>query len=198
MAAHSVFRLSRAAHVDARYMPPLFLAPALQNLCLLTSSSLNPNPPSLQIHHHHRPFSATTHPQIRLRNREKNKIRGVSAIRRTGPRVPLSVAKYTLPEPVWNPPGRDAFTTREDHGLWGFFNEKRTSMTLPEDLDAHGRAWSGLELANKDWNDLWKIWWKCVRERNWLSSDAAERKRMDAGYGDGEFMERDKQVSCPF
>jgi Mitochondrial 39-S ribosomal protein L47 (MRP-L47) len=70
-------------------------------------------------------------------------------------------------------------------------------MTLPEDLDAHGRAWSGLELANKDWDDLWKIWWKCVRERNWLSSDAAERRRMNAGYGDGEFMERDAQVNVP-
>jgi large subunit ribosomal protein L47 len=179
-------------------MPPLFLAPALQNLRPVTSpSSPNPNPPSLQIHHHHqhRPFSATTAPQIRLRNREKNKTRGVSAIRRTGPRVPLSVAKYTLPEPVWHPAGRDAFKTREDHGLYGFFNEARTSMTLPEDLDAHGRAWTEKELANKNWDDLWKIWWKCVRERNWLSSDAAERKRMDAGYGEGEFVERDMQVS---
>jgi large subunit ribosomal protein L47 len=132
---------------------------------------------------------------MRLRNREKNKSRGVSAIRRTGPRVPLSVSKYTLPEPVWNPPGRQAFKTREDHGLWGFFNEERTAMTPPEDLDAHGRAWSRLELVNKDWDDLWKIWWKCVRERNWLSTDTAERQRMDAGYGDGESAERDEQVS---
>lgn len=68
-------------------------------------------------------------------------------------------------------------------------------MTTPEDLDAHGRAWAESELVNKDWDDLWRIWWKCVKERNWLSTDANERSRVDAGYGDAEGQERDGLVS---
>ncbi len=177
-------------------MPPVFLAPALQPFLRLTSS----NPASRTSHHypqhqHRHPFSTTAQPQSRLRNREKNKSRGVSAIRRTGPRVPLSMSKYPLPEPVWDPASRKEFKTRDDHGLWGFFNEQRMPMTAPEDLDAHGRAWTTAELARKNWDDLWIIWWRCVRERNYLATEAHERKRVEAGYGEAESKERVVEVS---
>lgn len=190
MASHSVLRLWRSAQIDSRYMPPVFLAPALQPFLYLTTSHTAP-----QTSHHHHPFSTTTPRQIRLRNREKNKSRGVSVMRRTGPRVPLSMSKYALPEPVWDPASRKEFQTRDDHGLWGFFNEKRTAMTAPEDLDAHGRAWTMAELTKKNWHDLWTIWWRCVRERNYLATEANERHRVEAGYGEAESRERITEVS---
>ncbi|KAF7508809.1 hypothetical protein GJ744_008686 [Endocarpon pusillum] len=195
MASHSVLRLSRSAQIDSRYMPPVFLAPALQPfLCLTTSNTASQATSHHHHHHQHHPFSTTPPLKIRLRNREKNKSRGVSAIRRTGPRVPLSMSKYPLPEPVWDPPSRKEFKTRDDHGLWGFFNEKRTAMTAPEDLDAHGRAWTTAELAKKSWEDLWTIWWRCVRERNYLATEANERHRVAAGYGEAESKERVAEV----
>ncbi len=68
-------------------------------------------------------------------------------------------------------------------------------MTAPEDLDAHGRAWTIAELARKNWQDLWIIWWRCVRERNYLATEAHERKRVEAGYGAAESKERVAEVS---
>jgi large subunit ribosomal protein L47 len=186
MAQSSISRAARSRTYDIRYPPPLFLAPCL-------SPTLHP-PSAPQTH----PFSSTPHPQIRLRNRAKNKSRGVSAIRRTGPRVPLTISKYELPEPVWDPPARKEFKTRDDHGLWGFFNKERTPMSSPEELHAHGRAWTYDELQNKIWQDLWKIWWMAVKERNRLATEANERKRVEAGYGDSEGKGRDAVVSCGF
>lgn len=186
MANHSqVLKLSRSAFLNTKYLPPLFLAPALQSLYLISWDPLS------------RPFSSTPGAPARLGNRARNKSRGVSAIRRTGPRVPLSISKYPLPEPVWDPPLRKEFKTRDDHGLWGFFNEARTAMATPEDLNAHGRAWTYAELANKAWDHLWQIWWRCVKERNWLATEANERQRVDAGYGAAEWKERDDTVSEP-
>lgn len=185
---------------------PLFLAPALQ------ISSANQTPiqaKSAQQHHrhHHRPqnrlqardFSANCQLQARSAHRyggkDKNKARGVSAIRRTGPRTPLSVSKYPLPTPVDDPPARKEFKTLDDHGLWGFFDKSKRPLTTPEELAEHGRAWTYAELVNKNWFDLWELWWRCVRERNWLATEAIERKRVEAGWGDYEGEERDEVVS---
>lgn len=187
MANKSVLKISWSIQISSTSIPPLFLAPALQSLPV--TSQLGQ--PQSQSHS----FTSTPCPQARPRHREKNKSRGVSAIRRTGPRVPLSVSKYPLPMPVHNPPLRKEFKTRKDHGLWGFFNEERTAMTTPEDLNAHGRSWTYAELANKHWLDLFKLWWMCVRERNWLETEALERKRREAGYGDYEGEHREKTVS---
>lgn len=68
---------------------------------------------------------------------DKNKQRGVSAIHRTGPRYPLTVAKYPLPEPV----AREDLPPRElnpNHGLWDFFPPNREPMSTPEYDVAHG------------------------------------------------------------
>ena len=67
-------------------------------------------------------------------------------------------------------------------------------MTAPEDLDAHGRAWTIAELTKKSWQDLWTIWWRCVRERNYLATEANERQRVEAGYGEAESRGRVAEV----
>ena len=46
----------------------------------------------------------------------------------------------------------------------------------------------------KSWQDLHVIWWGCLKERNWLSTDEVERKRVEAGYGDYEKGERMETV----
>lgn len=50
------------------------------------------------------------------------------------------------------------------------------------------------ELRHKSWEDLHSLWWVCCRERNILATQEYERKRLKAGYGDAENMERDRAV----
>jgi large subunit ribosomal protein L47 len=196
MAKTSLARVTRLPNSPSSYLPPLFLAPALAHLSLFTStfraqpSCLRPHTPSRA-----RPFSATSSPQARPVRREKNKSRGVSAIRRTGPRVPSPIAKYELPQPVRDPPARKEFKTNPDHGLWGFFNSDKTAMSSPEEELAHGRAWTYAELSHKSFEDLHGLYWICAKERNRIATAANERARVFAGYGDYESRSRNREVS---
>lgn len=70
--------------------------------------------------------------------RDFNRKRGVSALRRTGVRQPLSVSKEPLPQPVLDPKKRDTVEVDKDHGLWEFFNPDRTALSTPEQDNAHG------------------------------------------------------------
>jgi large subunit ribosomal protein L47 len=74
---------------------------------------------------------------------DRNKRRGVSPLRRTGPKKPLSVSNEPLPQPVLDPAKRSAVITANDHGLWGFFTKDKKPMVLPEVEAAHGLSiWS--------------------------------------------------------
>ena len=108
-------------------LPPLFLTPTLALASSAPSTSIQVQPLSSTAAHAQRPS-----------RRDRNRLRGVSAIRRTGPRWPLSMSQYELPRPVKDPPQRKEFKTNPDHGLWGFFNKGRTAMNKPEDDVAHG------------------------------------------------------------
>ena len=58
-----------------------------------------------------------------------------------------------------------------------------------------GRPWAIQELREKSWDDLHKLWWVCVKERNRIATSNFERSRLKPGYGDHEAHERDRAVS---
>ncbi|KAK7728199.1 54S ribosomal protein L4 mitochondrial [Botryosphaeria dothidea] len=139
------------------------------------------------------PFSLLQH---RCLHRDRNRNRGVSVLRKTGlrPRQTLSVKKEDLPVPVLDPGRRSKVQVDDDHGLWQFFGEDRKLLTPPEEDSLHGRAWTVQELRQKSWEDLHRLWWVCMKERNRLATEAYERKRIEAGYGEYEAEARDKEI----
>ena len=163
---------------------PLFLAPAFAEAARefrrSSSRSFSTSPLSLS--------RRTTGP---------NKERGVSAIRGKNPKPKSRVYQYPLPVPVIDPERRALFKTREDHGLWGFFNKKRESMIAPAAESSHGREWTIAELNGKSFHDLHKLYWTCILEMNQISTRAAEMQRMRAGFGISESKRRKKMVRSP-
>jgi large subunit ribosomal protein L47 len=99
-----------------------------------------------------------------------------------------------MPEPVIDPDRRAQYTTPKDHGLYGFFNEKRDAIVTPAQEGAHGRAWEISELQQKSWDDLYRLWWICHKEANIVSTRSRELGRLRAGYGFSEVQERIKTV----
>ena len=158
----------------SKTIPPTFLLPAFS---APTSS-----------------FSTSANHQAR---KDGNPSRGVSALRHTGlgKRQRLSVKLENLPKPVLDPAKRSKVLIDENHGLWDFFPKQRTSMATPPELNAHGRAWTVPELRNKDWDDLHRLWWTCLKELNRINSSKAERERVGNMYGAYESDNRKNEVS---
>ncbi|TGZ84424.1 MRP-L47-domain-containing protein [Ascodesmis nigricans] len=125
--------------------------------------------------------------------KDRNPKRGMSPMRGVGPKQMLETEQYDLPRPVLDPKARTEVKTDEDHGLWGFFHEKKCLPT-PEEDHAHGRAWTAAELRIKSWDDLHRLWWACVKERNIIATQQKERERLDPGYGEYESEEREAEV----
>jgi len=127
-------------------------------------------------------------------NSRQNRTRGVSALRRTGPKRHLEMSKVPLPEPVLDPAQKSQVVVDEHHGLWAFFAKKDSPLMTPEDTARHGRAWVVEELRRKSWNDLHCLWWSCVKELNIIATQEYERARLKAGYGELENRTRVRVV----
>ncbi|KAI9892165.1 MAG: 54S ribosomal protein L4 mitochondrial [Vezdaea aestivalis] len=131
---------------------------------------------------------------IPRRSKDNNKMRGMSAMHRTGLRRRVGASKYPLPQPVLDPDKITKPEIDENHGLWGFFRDKQKVLNTPVEDSSYGRAWSVEELRHKSWEDLHRLWWVCVKERNIIATQNHERARLKAGYGDLESQQRDVAV----
>ncbi|EFR00015.1 hypothetical protein MGYG_09005 [Nannizzia gypsea CBS 118893] len=169
----SIAHLARQGGLSLAELPPPFLAPALYTPIITVSQSSK--------------FSTSASFQ------DRNKLRGVSAIHRSGLKHRLGVSKYQLPVPE-NPTRHEPRDVNPDHGLWGFFLPNKEAFPTPEQEHAHGRAWTVQELRQKSWDDLHCLWWVCVKERNRIATSNNERDRLKAGYGEYEAGDRDKTI----
>ncbi|CAL8580614.1 54S ribosomal protein L4 mitochondrial [Xanthoria parietina] len=168
---------TRLGYLASRNGPPVFLAPSPFLYCQTPAS-----------------FS-TSSPVAQRRTRRKHAPhpnRGVSALRRTGLRNPVEMDKYPLPVPVLDPEKRSKVAVDKKHGLWGFFRSDKKALNTPEETAAFGRPWVVEELRHKSWEDLHSLWWICCKERNLLATQAYERDRLKAGFGEAEILERNR------
>ncbi|CAK4033655.1 54S ribosomal L4, mitochondrial [Lecanosticta acicola] len=165
----------------ASTLPPSFLLPAF------TTTTTLPSPSSSSS------FSTTTPHHAR---KDGNPYRGVSPLHRSGLNKTLRKSpdykglrdqlQRGLPQPVLDQSKRSEVEVDEDHGLWEFLPPGRHSLMDPSELRSHGRAWTAAELRKKDWDDLHRLWWVCLKEANRLQTQKAERNRLGEMYGDYE------------
>lgn len=77
-----------------------------------------------------------------------------------------------LREPIV--PTHKNFDVSPDHPLWAFFPEgshSETCFRAPEELPSDSRAWTMPELRRKSFDDLHKLWYLSLKERNILARE---------------------------
>ncbi|KAI1116916.1 MRP-L47-domain-containing protein [Nemania sp. NC0429] len=129
-------------------------------------------------------FSSTPEYSNRQPRRDNNRFRGLSSIYRSGTRFRMNIDKSEIPKPAKYKP---KVQVDPNHGLWAFFYAKDKLVLTPDESAEHGRGWTVEELRKKNWDDLHKLWWVCVKEQNRLITAQKERERL-------KFLDGDEQA----
>ncbi|CAN3377074.1 hypothetical protein DIURU_002076 [Diutina rugosa] len=79
-----------------------------------------------------------------------------------------NLREIKLREPVV--PSHKNFDVSPDHPLWGFFRDQK-ALRVSDELDADSREWSMPELRRKSFEDLHRLWYLVLQERNVLARE---------------------------
>ncbi|ABN68248.2 predicted protein [Scheffersomyces stipitis CBS 6054] len=82
------------------------------------------------------------------------------------------LSKVKLRAPII--PTHKNFDVSPDHPLWAFFpegNNTETALRSGDELDMNSREWTFAELRRKSFEDLHKLWYLTLKERNILARE---------------------------
>ncbi|KAJ3369094.1 39S ribosomal protein L47, mitochondrial [Allomyces arbusculus] len=85
-------------------------------------------------------------------------------------------------------PSAQRYSAQCARGLEEFFE---TKTSVPTEQIPAGRAWEAAELRQKSFEDLHKLWYVLLKERNLLATQKLEAKRLNV-----EFLHKDRVVKC--